>query len=366
LGRPRILESPPGREVVVDGRRCRYYGGTAYLGLQARAEVLAAAAAALPRYGLHAATTRSGCGTTPPLLDVEREAAAFFGTGAALHLPSGWFGGALLLQRIGTGQHRLFVDEHAHWCLREAAAASGRPQHPFAHRDPDALAAELRARLRPGERPLLLTDGVFPLHGTIAPLGAYATALAPFGGALLVDDAHGAGVLGAHGRGTVEAEAPSGVAVHVCATLSKALGGYGGILPAAPEFVAAALAEAPILAGATPAPAPVLAASAAALRIARREPQLRARLAANVAHLRAALRRIGLDVPDRPTPIIALELGDASRMRAIHERLFDESLLVPFLPAYAGAGRDGVLRIAVFATHETADLDALAGALARV
>ncbi len=355
---PPILQSPPDREVVVDGRRYLYFGGTAYLGLQSRPEVLAAGAEALQRYGLHAATTRSGFGVTPPLQDVEREVARFFGTQGSLHLPSGWLGAALLLESLRGRSLRLFVDEHAHPALQEAAAASGAPRHPFPHRDPDALRVTLRRELRAGESPLLLTDGVFAIAGTAAPLRELAALAAEHQGLLLVDDAHGVGVLGAHGRGTLEHANVPLTASHVlcCATLSKALGGYGGVIPLA----TAGLAALPIAVGATPAPAPVLAASARALQLARAEPELRARLHRNSAHLRTRLRARGLDVPDLPTPIISLQRGDADSLRLLHQRLRAAGILVPYLAAYPGAGPHGALRIAVTASHTTVDLDTLA------
>ena len=172
--------------------------------------------------------------------------------------PAGYAGNSILLCAVESDFDALFVDEHSHYCVFEAAAQSGRPLFRFRHRDADDLADNLRKHLQPGQRPLVMTDGVFSVRGTIAPLADYVAALANYPGAgLLVDDAHGVGVLGHRGRGTLEhfglfdgrlrgqhqSPAPIGggrrlhQALSFARTLSKALGGYGGIIPGSHEFI---------------------------------------------------------------------------------------------------------------------------------
>src|SRR5690606_21416068 len=135
--------------------------------------------------GLHAATSRSGYGLSPPLRDAEAAIAAFFGTEAAWLLPSGWAGASVLVQTFAAEHDRLFVDADAHYALRDEARLSGLPIESIAHADAAALGERLRATLRARERPLVLTDGVFPISGRVAPLDEYARVLGEHPGASL-------------------------------------------------------------------------------------------------------------------------------------------------------------------------------------
>ena len=249
----RSFDSPAGPEVRLAGRTCAYFGGTAYLDLQRRPELAEAADRAMRRYGLHPATSRIGYGESPPTAEAEAEAARFFGTGAAWLLPSGWLGASVLLEVFSRAGDRLFLDREAHYALRDAARLVGRPAVEFESLDPEDLRARLAAELRPGERPVVLTDGVFPVSGRVAPLADYVEVLRGHTGALLVvDDAHGFGVLGAAGRGSVEQQGLWGQSgVHVTGTASKALGGYGGLLVGAVDGVRELQARSRLFAGST-------------------------------------------------------------------------------------------------------------------
>lgn len=366
-----VFESPVGPRVRVDGRDLLWFGGTAYLGLQSHPSVIAAAQAALDRYGLHPGSARAGFGTTAPLLAAEQALAAFFSTEAAAHFASGWAATTVLLATLAPGSWRAFHDEHAHPSAIEALRVRAFPHHPFGHCDPDALRAAIARELRVGEVPLVVTDGVFAGTGRIAPLADYVAACAPHRGAqVCVDDAHGFGVLGTHGRGTAEhlglcvndPSAPS--TLLVAGTASKGLGSHGGVFAARTALVERARAGCSWHAGSTPPPAPIAAATAAALEIARTEPARRERLLANTRTLKDRIRQLGVAVSDEPTPIIPIPRRDAADAAALHQRLRDGGLLVPVLCDYGGL-TGAALRIAVFATHEPAHLDALIDGLRR-
>jgi len=403
-----IAESPPGPVVRIDGAEYLYFVGTGYLGLQAHPEVIRAACEAAERYGIHSATSRAGFGNTPPTLSVERRAAEFFGCEASFYFPSGYAGNSILLRAVESGFDAVFLDEHSHYCVFEAASQSGRPAFRFRHRDAGDLADNLRKHLQPGQRPLVMTDGVFSVRGTIAPLADYCAALADYPGAgLLVDDAHGVGVLGHRGCGTLEyfglfdggvnaddstsdaintrdsddtgqttnsvpllrrssagrnplpstackqavAHADAKCSLFFCATLSKALGGYGGIIPGSQQFIEHVRSPTHWYDGATAPPAPVTAASARALELVQSDPDLRARLRSNVRRLKDGLRAIGFDVDDTPVPIICLVVGDAGNMRRIQQELMRRGIAVAYIASYSGLSAAGGLRIAVFATH---------------
>lgn len=373
-----VMQSPPGPETVFDGQRYLYFGGTSYLGLAGHPEVIEAACAAVRRYGLHTATSRSGFGNNPPTLAVERRAAEFFGQEAAFYFVSGYVGNHILIQALAGRFDVVFTDAAAHYSLQEAARLSGQPVTRFQHADPEDLQRLLQHQRRPSERPLVLTDGLFSATGDMAPLDQYVAVLSRYEGAsLLVDDAHGFGTLGASGRGTLEhfglwdsqvnsAARPAGAGRFVAGTLSKALGGFGGILAGSDEFVRRARSSSHYYDGASAPPAPVAGATAKALEIVIREPQLRARLRENVQSLRQGLRGLGLPVMDSPSPVIGLAIGDARNMQRLHRELKEQGILVPYFATYSGTGQEGLLRIAVCAAHTDAMLQRLLSELARI
>ena len=133
------MESAPGPETVIDGRRILYFGGTGYFGLHGHPAVLRAAARALPRYGTHSATSRAGFGDNPVLLEVESRLTDFFEAEAAAYFGSGYLGILVLGQALAGRYDAVFVDEQAHFCVRDAAASFGKPVFRFRHRDPDDL-----------------------------------------------------------------------------------------------------------------------------------------------------------------------------------------------------------------------------------
>ncbi|MBN2577525.1 MAG: pyridoxal phosphate-dependent aminotransferase family protein [Pirellulales bacterium] len=368
------MQSPPGAYTVIDGRRCLYFVGTGYLGLQGHPEVIRAACEAVQKYGVHSATTRAGLGNSPPVLEAERRAAEFFGTQCAFCFASGYAGNGIMLAALNDAFDVLFVDELSHYSALEAAASTELPGHRFRHRDAGDLAEKLKRRLPPGGRPLVLSDGVFAARGSIAPLDEYVQVLQDYPeGVVLVDDAHAVGVLGTGGRGTWEyfGLAKEGLNAFggrhfLTATMSKALGGYGGVIPASEAFLDRVKSASHWYDGASAPPAPVAAAAAKALELIQADPGLRERLGTNVQRLKTGLRQLGFAVDDTPVPIICLTIGDAVNMRRIQRELFEREIAVAYLAAYAGLGSEGALRLAVFATHTPEMIDALLDALQRI
>ncbi|MCI0539037.1 MAG: pyridoxal phosphate-dependent aminotransferase family protein, partial [Verrucomicrobiales bacterium] len=281
---PPVLQTPPGARVLIDDREYLYFAGTSYLGLAGRAEVIEAACEAVRRYGVHTATSRAGFGNNPVTISVEHLAARFFGTEDAFYFVSGYVGNHILIQALAGSAGAVFIDELSHYSLNEAARLAGLPVIPFRHRDPEDLRRHLDQRLRQGQQPLLLTDGVFPMTGALAPIDEYVRTLQNCKPAtILIDDAHGMGVLGEHGRGTLEhlklwgaevnrSYGNDGVTVCVCGTLSKAIGGFGGIIPGARSFVDRARHSSHYFDGASAPSSAAAGATAKALELVMREP----------------------------------------------------------------------------------------------
>jgi 7-keto-8-aminopelargonate synthetase-like enzyme len=352
------MESPPGPETVIDGVQYLYFAGTSYLGLHGNAAVVEAGCDALRRYGVHTATSRTGFGNSPLQMEVERSAAEFFGRDASFYFSSGYAGNHIAVQALAKDADVIYIDAEAHYCVQEAVALAGKPVQTFKHRD----AEDLKSKLTPGLRPLVLADGVVPSNGRMAPVKEYVRVLAEFAPAILhLDDAHGVGVLGTNGRGIFEhcglwahvngGPARDGVSLSMCGTLAKALGGFGGIIPGTAAFVDKLRRASHYYDGSSAPASPAAGCSIKALEICRREPERRDHLRRNVKQLRDGLRELGVTVSDEPTANVGAVIGNADTMKKLHAALRAQRILVPYVPSYSGTGPEGLMRFAVCGEH---------------
>ncbi len=374
-----LMESAPGARTLINGRWRDYFAGTGYLGLQGHEGLVAAASEALRKYGLTTATSRGGYGEHPIFHAVERAAAAFLDEEAALYTVSAYLGSEILLQGLGGDYDRIYVDEAAHFSGRDAAGATAVPVHTYRHADPHALANDLRSTLGRAERPLVLTDGVFPISGDVAPLQDYVQVLGSYEGAiLLIDDAHATGVIGSLGRGSLEfvserqgfepksIESDTGVRCHTTHTLSKALAGHGGLIAGSSPFIERLWRNAHAPEGSSPSPLPSAAASAWSLDYVRTHSELRERLWSNVARARRGLRKLGWPLEDTPIPIICLGALPGVNLASIKAELFQRDICVAHVTRYSSTPEGGALRVAIFATHTSEQIDRLIAEIERI
>ena len=360
------MESPVGPQTTFNGRTMDYFAGTGYLGLQNHPAVLQAAQAALERYGFSTATSRGGYGEHPLYDWLEQEACAFFNAEKVLYFASGYLGASILTQATGNRFEHIFIDSSAHFSLWEAAYATNLPITPFHHLRPQSLAEQLRNELRPKERPLVLSDGVFPVSGEIAPLPEYLAMVKPMQGLVYLDDAHAVGVLGKNGHGTPEYYGIEDESCSTSATLAKALGGFGGVIWGETDWVENLDRASRICAGASPPPLVVAAASAGALAVARNAPELREHLWVNVAQARNGLRSLGWEMDDTPVPILCLNSRQGVSLEHIKKGLFEQGIAVELVRSYTSTPPGGALRIAIFATHSGAQIDHLVTAIGQL
>ncbi len=360
-----VMEGPPGPETVLNGRRCLYFGGTGYYALHGHPEVIAAGVAAFRKYGVHSATSRTGFGNTPVQLELERKIAGYFGTEASIHFVSGYLDNLFLVQALKGRIGAIFIDETAHFSIRDAVYSALKPVYTFKHRDPEDLAAVLKKSLKAGDVPLVMSDGVFPTFGLIAPAPEFLKALEPYDGYLCLDDSHAVGVLGPNGRGTYEHFGISSDRCLFAGTMSKAFGGHGGFIPASKAFIDHIKATCGAYPGATPSPTPAMAASIKGLEIVQREPERRERLRRNVARAKAGIRGLGFEINDNPVPIVTWALKSAADMKRVRAGLFDRGIVVA-LSTYVGAPAGGVLRASIFSEHTPDQIDRLIDELKRI
>ena len=332
-----------------------------YLGLARDPRLAEAMRAAARRHGAGAAASPLVTGYTDAHRELEETLAAFTGRERALVFAAGYLANLGAVQALAGHGDVIVEDRRNHASLIDAARAARARCCRYRHADADHAAELMRAR---GAR-LLLTDGVFSMDGDEAPVAELARAAAAAGALLLCDDAHGLGVLGAHGGGLLEeaglgtAEAPL-----LIGTLGKAFGAQGGFAAGPAELIEELLQRARTYTYCTALAPPLAAAAAAGVRLARDEPERRARLRRNVDHFRRGAAERGVTLLPSRSAIQPLVLGAPEAALAAAAALARRGLAVrairpPTVPA--GTAR---LRIALSARHRRAELDRLLDALA--
>jgi 8-amino-7-oxononanoate synthase len=353
---PPALQSAGRTHVLQRGRKLCYYGGCDYFRMASHPQVLRALRNGLRDFGLNVSASRMTTGNHPVYERLERNLAAFFGSQTATLAPNGWTPNAMVAQALAGQFSHVLMDERAHASLVDASLLLDCPVLKFRHRDAADLARIIR---RLGSiKPLLMTDGMFSHDGSIAPLREYLAAV-PHGGMLVVDDAHGAGVLGPTGRGTPEhAGVPTSRIVQTI-TLSKAFGVFGGAVLGPRKLRTDIIVRSGIFTGSTPLPLPLACAALKSLNILRTNRRLRERLSRNVTHVRRKLRTGGISVPELPGPIISLVPRNRGEAGRLARRLLAAGIHPPFI-RYPGGPKNGYFRFAISSEHTLAQLNLLA------
>lgn len=358
---PEPLQFIGDNEVRWRNRTLAYFSGCDYFRLARAPRVAAAAARALAQHGLNVAASRLTTGNHEIYAQLETALARFFGSETALIFPDGYLAPGAAAQALAGEFTHAFIDELAHGALVDAARMLDCPVKKFQHRDSADL-AKLLAKCGRNARPIILTDGMFSHDGSVAPLRAYLKVL-PACGMMLVDDAHGVGILGATGKGSLEQAGVNRKRIIQCATLSKAFGVYGGVVLATRALRAKLLARSRNFVGTTPLPPPLAGAALASLKILQSEPARRKRLFANVAYVRTKLRAAGWDLLETPGPIVRLPVMHEVEAGALKKRLLAAGIYPPFLK-YGGASAQGFFRFVIASEHTRSQLDRLVAVLA--
>jgi len=343
-----------------NNRTYSYFGGCDYFRLASHRRVTQALRTGVKKYGLNVAASRVTTGNNPVYEQLEAALADFFGTPAATLVPSGYTACAIAAQALPGRFSRVILDEKAHSSLQEAGRQFRCRVEPFRHRDAGDLARVL-ARGGARDKPIVLTDGLFSHSGEVAPLAQYLQRL-PARGMILVDDAHGAGILGEKGRGTPEYAGVSRERIIQAVSLSKAFGTYGGAILGDRALRESILRNSSMFAGSTPLPPPLAAAALEALDLVRSQPKMRQRLERNIQQVKSALREQGFPVSAAPTPIIAFHPAAPAEAAALRERLLSRKIYPCFIQ-YPGGPATGYFRFAISSEHTREQLDRLLSAL---
>jgi 8-amino-7-oxononanoate synthase len=361
--RMRCVSGPQGPRVLLDGKPVLLLCSNNYLGLADHPRVREAAAEAAMRYGAGAGASRLVSGNMTIHRRLEKQLAEFKGSEACVLFGSGYLANAGVVSALAREGDVVFSDALNHASIIDGCRLARADTFVYRHLDVDHL--EWGLREAEGRGSLIVTDGVFSMDGDIAPLAEIVELAQRYDARVMVDEAHGTGVLGTDGRGAVaEAGLDDEVDV-IVGTLGKALGSYGAYVCCSHEMAKYLINTARTLIFSTALPPPAVAAAMAALALLREQPRRIEKLRRNGAVLRAALAERGVRAPAVDTPIVPLIVGDATDAveaseRALELGVFAQAIRPPTVPP--GSSR---LRLAVMASHTKSELREAAGILAR-
>ena len=345
--------------VRYQGRKLSYFAGCDYFRMASHPQILKAAADGLKRFGLNVSASRLTTGNHQLYEQLERRLASFFGVESATLASNGYAPTLMVAQALAGQYSHALIDERAHGCLADAAQLLDCPVLKFKHRDAADLARIIQ---RLGNiKPMLLTDGMFSHDGSIAPLKEYLAVL-PGNAVILLDDAHGAAVLGKRGRGSPEYSGVSTKRIIQTITLSKGFGVYGGAVLGAREIRSAIIARSRLFVGNTPLPLPLANAAIKSVAILRTDKKLRARLTRNTTLVKNKLSASGFPVVNSPSPIIPFVPQNAKEANQLKRRLLALAIHPPFIK-YPGGPESGYFRFAISSEHTDKQLNDLVHAL---
>jgi 8-amino-7-oxononanoate synthase len=363
--RRRTVEArePGGIRVMVEGRECLSFCSNDYLGLANHPRIVAAFCEAARRWGVGSGASHLVSGHDAEHHALEEELAEFVARPRALLFSTGYMANlAAASVLVGRGDHVL-EDRLNHASLLDAGLASGARFARYAHADVAALRNKLAA-IGAVARTLVMTDGVFSMDGDIAPLREIAAVCRETAAPLLVDDAHGFGVLGPTGAGSVEAAGlgVDDVPILMC-TLGKAVGTFGAFVAGSPVLIESLLQRARTYIYTTAQPPAVAAATRESLRVMRDEPWRRSRVLEHAARFRAGLTDLGLRPLPSRTPIQPVLIGAEAAAVVASNALFDQGFWVPAIrPPTVPVGTSR-LRFTFSASHTEAQVEQLLAAL---
>ena len=356
-GTIRTLEGPQGPWVTIGGRRVLNLCSNNYLGLCNHPRLVDKVKDYVDRYGVGPGAVRTIAGTLSPHLELERKLASFKGAEAAILVQSGFCANLAVIPTLApAAEDRIFSDALNHASIIDACKLSKAPVVRYAHSDMEDLRAKLEAHRDVTGRKLLVTDGVFSMDGDVAKLPEILELCEAHGVILVVDDAHGEGVLGRGGRGIVDHFGLHGRVDVEVGTLSKAFGVMGGIAAGSAVLVDYLRQKARPNLFSSALTIPDVAANLAAVELLEASDDLVTRLWDNGRFLKRELAALGFDTGQSETPITPVILGEASDAKTFSARLFEAGIFataIVFPTVPRGTAR---IRVMVSAAHSEEDL----------
>lgn len=365
LGRDLVsVTSVNGPEIEVQGRRVIMFCSNDYLGYTQHPALKKAAQEAIDQWGVGSGASRLVSGNLKLYDELEANLARFKHASSALVFPTGFMANLGVVASLAGPQDVILSDSLNHASLVDACRLSRAEVRVVPHADSDAYADAIRREK--SRKVLIITDGVFSMDGDLAPLAELNEIAHQYGALLVVDDAHGTGVLGANGRGAFEHLGAETEGVIQIGTFSKALGGLGGFVAGPSPIIGFLRNRARTLFYTTALPPATLAANLRALELVDEEPETRQKLMRNIVRLRHGLSQHGLKLLPGESSIVPVMVGEARTALAMARELMSEGLFCPAMrPPTVPAGQCR-LRLSVMATHTDDHIDRAVDSVATV
>src|SRR5712671_4536240 len=362
----RIISSPQGAEITVNGKIVLNFCANNYLGLSSHPKVIEAAHKAIESHGYGMSSVRFICGTQDIHKELEKKISSFLGTDDTILYAAAFDANGGVFEPLFNDQDAIISDELNHASIIDGIRLCKAQRFRYKHNDMADLEAQLRAA-RDARFRLIATDGCFSMDGTIANLLAICDLAEKYNALTMMDDAHATGFLGKTGRGTHEYHRVMGRIDIITGTLGKSLGGASGGFTSGRKEIVDLLRQRsrPYLFSNTIAP-PVVAASLKALELLSTSTELRDKLEENTKFFRAALTERGLTIKAGVHPIVPIMIGDAAKSQKFAARMLEKGVYVigffnPVVPH--GTAR---VRTQVSAAHSREDLEFAVNAFAEV
>lgn len=361
LRKRRVVGAKDGPRLRVDGQPVLSFAGNDYLGLAQHPALIRAAQEAAAQYGVGASSSAMVSGHEAPHEALEHELAAFVGRPRALFFGSGYMANVGIVPALVGRGDAVFSDALNHACLIDGVRLSRAESHIYPHNDLATLGAQLAASN--AQRKLIVTDAVFSMDGDIAPLRELLALCDEHDALLLIDDAHGFGVLGPEGRGTAAHLALHSPRLVYMATLGKAAGCAGAFVAGEDNTIEWILQRARTYIFATATPAMVVQAVRESLKVIAAEGWRREQLTRLIARLRSGTHGLRWQHPASDTAVQPLIIGRNEDALAVMAALSDQGLWVPAIRPPTVPEGTARLRISLSAAHSEADVDRLLAAL---
>jgi 8-amino-7-oxononanoate synthase len=360
----REIQSPQDSEVIVGGRRVIMIGSNNYLGLTCHPRVKEAAIKAVEKYGTGCAGSRFLNGNLEIHAELERKLAKFFRQEAALVFATGYQTNlGTISALVGRGDVAI-LDKYNHASIIDGCRMSFGQMMKYQHNDMADLERLLKATKDKGK--LIIIDGIFSMEGDIANLPEIIKLARHYGARVMVDDAHGVGVLGKTGRGTAEHFGLEGQVDLIMGTYSKSLAAIGGFIVGDQTIIDYIKHTARSMMFSASLPPALVAAASAALDVVDEDPELLERLWKNTRKMLNGYKALGFDTGMSETPIIPVMIKDAAKTYEMCSLLFDQGIFVnPIVSPAVPPGRE-LLRTSFMATHTDSQLDQVLSAFEKV
>jgi glycine C-acetyltransferase len=351
----RVLDDEQKARTVVDGRSTVNLSSNNYLGLTTHPRLREKAIEAIEKFGVGTGSVRTIAGTMAMHIELERRLAEFKHTEAVVVFQSGFTANAGTVSAILTKEDVIISDALNHASIIDGCRLSRAAIKVFPHKDIDA-ARDILRDLMPGQRKLLITDGVFSMDGDLGPLPALCDLAEEYGAIMMVDDAHASGVFGRNGRGTVDHFDMHGRVDVQVGTLSKAIGALGGYVAGSRALIEFLHQRARPFLFSTSHPPSVVATCMAAIDLLLESPQLIDQLWDNTRFFKAGLVALGFNTGISESPITPVIVGEGALAMKLSDRLFEEGVFAQGI-AFPTVARDAArVRTIVTATHTRDEL----------